>query len=218
VDDWAHFFARCYEMAGVTPLDRVQIAVGYGLWTAGVGFQAGCERVGAMAVPTDLGTWTSNASSWIFNHGLLLFLRWVCCWRGSTSAAREKINLKRSSAVGAVVQSMRKRISDSGEELFDIPGLPGCTAPGRDSATPRLHHYWGLLFSRSSTPTHCNRCRPASGARWWSPRWRKRGHRSSGTGPATSPGSFPGPAHAGRSCRAIRGSAGEPTTCSSSAA
>src|SRR3972149_3737951 len=55
VDDWAHFFARCYEMAGVTPLDRMQITVGYGLWTAGVGFQAGCEKIGAMAVPTGPG-------------------------------------------------------------------------------------------------------------------------------------------------------------------
>jgi phenylacetate-CoA ligase len=55
INDWANMFARCYEMAGVTPLDRVQIAVGYGLWTAGVGFQAGCERIGALAVPTGPG-------------------------------------------------------------------------------------------------------------------------------------------------------------------
>ncbi len=46
LDDWQHFFARCYEMAGVTPLDRVQIAVGYGVWTAGVGFQAGGGKAG----------------------------------------------------------------------------------------------------------------------------------------------------------------------------
>jgi phenylacetate-CoA ligase len=39
VDDWIHFFARCYETAGVTARDRVQIAVGYGVWTAGAGFQ-----------------------------------------------------------------------------------------------------------------------------------------------------------------------------------
>ena len=51
VDDWAHFFARCYEMAGMTSSDRVQICVGYGLWTAGAGFQLGCERFGAMAIP-----------------------------------------------------------------------------------------------------------------------------------------------------------------------
>jgi len=51
LDVWADMFARCYELAGLTRDDRVQIAVGYGLWTAGVGFQAGCERFGAIAVP-----------------------------------------------------------------------------------------------------------------------------------------------------------------------
>jgi phenylacetate-CoA ligase len=51
INDWANMFARCYEMAGLTTKDRVQIAVGYGVWTAGVGFQLGVERLGAMAVP-----------------------------------------------------------------------------------------------------------------------------------------------------------------------
>ena len=55
IDDWVHFFARCYEMAGLTADDRVQIAVGYGIWTAGAGFQLGCERFGAMAVPAGPG-------------------------------------------------------------------------------------------------------------------------------------------------------------------
>ena len=55
VDDWAHFFARCYEMAELTPEDRVQICVGYGVWTAGVGFQLGCEKFGALAVPAGPG-------------------------------------------------------------------------------------------------------------------------------------------------------------------
>ena len=51
VDDWAAMFARCYETAGITKRDRIQITPGYGLWTAGIGFQAGCEKLGAMAVP-----------------------------------------------------------------------------------------------------------------------------------------------------------------------
>ncbi|MEE0456928.1 MAG: phenylacetate--CoA ligase family protein, partial [Anaerovibrio sp.] len=51
VDDWATMFARCYAMAGVTNKDRVQITAGYGLWTAGIGFQAGAEKLGAMTVP-----------------------------------------------------------------------------------------------------------------------------------------------------------------------
>ena len=42
VDDWSLMIARCYEMAGITDKDRIQITAGYGLWTAGIGFQAGC--------------------------------------------------------------------------------------------------------------------------------------------------------------------------------
>ena len=51
VDDWGEMFKRCYEFAGVTNEDRVQITPGYGLWTAGIGFQNGCEKLGAMAIP-----------------------------------------------------------------------------------------------------------------------------------------------------------------------
>ncbi|MBQ4270311.1 MAG: phenylacetate--CoA ligase family protein, partial [Clostridiales bacterium] len=50
VDDWATMFARCYEFAGITNKDRIHITPGYGLWTAGIGFQAGCEKLGAMAI------------------------------------------------------------------------------------------------------------------------------------------------------------------------
>ena len=49
VDDWAIMFARCYETAGITKKDRIHITPGYGLWTAGIGFQNGCEKLGAMA-------------------------------------------------------------------------------------------------------------------------------------------------------------------------
>ena len=51
VDDWALMFRRCYEFAGITNRDRIQITPGYGLWTAGIGFQLGAEKLGAMAVP-----------------------------------------------------------------------------------------------------------------------------------------------------------------------
>mgnify|MGYP001112018872 CR=1 FL=1 len=40
VDDWAIMFKRCYELAGITNMDRIQITPGYGLWTAGIGFQS----------------------------------------------------------------------------------------------------------------------------------------------------------------------------------
>ena len=51
VDDWAIMFARCYETAGITNTDRIQITPGYGLWTAGIGFQNGAEKLGAMVIP-----------------------------------------------------------------------------------------------------------------------------------------------------------------------
>ena len=51
VDDWAIQFARCYEMAGITKMDRIHITPGYGLWTAGIGFQWGAEKLGAMVIP-----------------------------------------------------------------------------------------------------------------------------------------------------------------------
>ena len=51
VDDWATMFARCYEAVGITNKDRIHITPGYGLWTAGIGFQLGAEKLGAMAVP-----------------------------------------------------------------------------------------------------------------------------------------------------------------------
>ena len=51
VDDWGEMFKRCYETAGITNKDRVQITPGYGLWTAGIGFQNGVEKLGAMAIP-----------------------------------------------------------------------------------------------------------------------------------------------------------------------
>ena len=51
VDDWAELFKRCYEIAGITNKDRIQITPGYGLWTAGIGFQLGAEKLGAMTVP-----------------------------------------------------------------------------------------------------------------------------------------------------------------------
>ena len=51
VEDWAELFRRCYEIAGITKDDVIHITPGYGLWTAGIGFQLGAEKLGAMAVP-----------------------------------------------------------------------------------------------------------------------------------------------------------------------
>lgn len=155
VDDWAHFFARCYEMAGVTPLDRVQIAVGYGLWTAGVGFQAGCERVGAMAVPTGPGNldlqceFLLDLQSTVFcctaSMGLLL------AEEVHKRGLAEKLSLRKviyGSERSSV--SMRKKIAEllGGVELFDIPGLTELYGPGTGIECPHHDciHYWADYY------------------------------------------------------------------------
>ncbi len=155
VDDWGHFFARCYEMAGVTPLDRVQIAVGYGLWTAGVGFQAGCERVGALAVPTGPGNldlqceFLVDLQSTVFccTASMGLLLAEEVYKRGLA----EKINLRKviyGSERSSV--SMRKKISEllGGVELFDIPGLTELYGPGTgiECSHHDCIHYWADYY------------------------------------------------------------------------
>lgn len=51
ITDWTNMMCRCYRIIGLTKQDIIQIAVGYGLWTAGIGFQLGCEKLSATAVP-----------------------------------------------------------------------------------------------------------------------------------------------------------------------
>ncbi|MFZ2089453.1 MAG: ATP-binding cassette domain-containing protein [Desulfobaccales bacterium] len=155
VDDWAHFFARCYEMAGVNHLDRVQIAVGYGLWTAGVGFQAGVERLGAMAVPVGPGNlalqleFLVDLQSTVFcctaSMGLLL------AEEIHKRGLADKINVRKiiyGSERSSV--SMRKKISElfGGVEIFDIPGLTELYGPGTGIECPHHDciHYWADYY------------------------------------------------------------------------
>ena len=52
---WAEAMARIYTMAGCTSRDVVHNALGYGLFTGGLGFHLGAERIGAMVVPSASG-------------------------------------------------------------------------------------------------------------------------------------------------------------------
>lgn len=136
VDDWAVMFARCYETAGITNKDRIQITPGYGLWTAGIGFQAGCEKLGAMAIPMgpgntekqlqmmiDLQTTVITATS---SYALLL------SEEIGRRGLKDKINLKKG-VFGSERWSnkMRTSIQESlGIELYDIYGLTEIYGPG----------------------------------------------------------------------------------------
>ncbi|TES88277.1 MAG: phenylacetate--CoA ligase family protein [Desulfobacteraceae bacterium] len=155
IDVWADIFARCYELAGLTREDRVQIAVGYGLWTAGVGFQAGCERFGAMAVPLGPANAEMHCEMMV-DMGTTVF----CSTASMALLMAEEIhkrNLLSSIKVKKIIlgaerhsDAMRNRIKElmGVEHIFDIYGLTELYGPGTGLDCSRHNgiHYWADHF------------------------------------------------------------------------
>jgi phenylacetate-CoA ligase len=155
IDDWIHFFARCYEMAGITAEDRVQIAVGYGIWTAGVGFQLGCEKFGAMALPVGPGNIDLQCQFLVDLQSTAM-----CCTASMGLLMAEEINrrnLKDKIALKKMIfgserssDAMRTRIKElvGLEEMFDIPGMTELYGPGTGLDCPRHEgiHYWADYY------------------------------------------------------------------------
>lgn len=136
VDDWAEMFKRCYEMAGVTNKDRVQITPGYGLWTAGIGFQAGCERLGAMAVPMGPGNTKKQLK---FMQDMKTTV--LCSTSSYALLLAEEIEKEdlgdriylKKGIIGSERwgEKMRNRIKgELGIEIYDIYGLTEIYGPG----------------------------------------------------------------------------------------
>ena len=150
VDDWAVMFKRCYEMAGMTNMDRIQITPGYGLWTAGIGFQAGAERLGSMVIPMGPGNTDKQLQMMMDMKTTVL---------GSTSSyalllaeeiqkrgIKDKIHLKKG-IIGSERwgEKMRKRITEElGIEIYDIYGLTEIYGPGIGISCSHDcgMHYW----------------------------------------------------------------------------
>ena len=58
LDEWANAVARCLWMVGSRPEDVFQNSAGYGMFTAGLGFQYGAEKIGMLTVPAAAGNTT----------------------------------------------------------------------------------------------------------------------------------------------------------------
>lgn len=150
VNDWAEMMARCFTTTGVTPLDRVQITPGYGLWTAGIGFQAGVEKLGAMAVPMGPGNTDKQLQMMMDLKSTVLIgtssYGLVITEEVAKRGIRSEIHLKKgifgSERWG---EKMRNRIkSELGIEIYDIYGLTEIYGPGI-SIDCDFHtglHYW----------------------------------------------------------------------------
>jgi phenylacetate-CoA ligase len=155
IDVWADMFARCYEIAGLTREDRVQIAVGYGLWTAGAGFQAGSERFGAVTIP--LGPANADMHcEMMADMGTTVF----CATASMALLMAEEIHKRnllprikvKKIILGAERHSdaMRKRIMElmGVDHIFDIYGLTEVYGPGTglDCEYHNGIHYWADRF------------------------------------------------------------------------
>ena len=155
IKDWTHFFARCFEVAGFSADDRVQIAVGYGPWTAGTGFQAACESFGAMVIPIGPG----NIETQI--EYLLDFQSTAFCCTASMGlllgeeverrGIRDQIKLKKM-IYGSERSSdaMREQIKLllGLEEMYDIPGMTELYGPGTgiECSAHQGMHYWSDYY------------------------------------------------------------------------
>ena len=136
VDDWGEMFKRCYEFAGITNKDRIHITPGYGLWTAGIGFQNGCEKLGAMAIPMGPGNTNKQLQMMMDLKSTVL-----CATSSYALLLAEEIEKRgiadkihlRKGVIGSERwgEKMRKRISEElGIELYDIYGLTEIYGPG----------------------------------------------------------------------------------------
>ena len=155
VDTFTLQMARCYEMAGLTPLDRMQVAVGYGLWTAGAGFQLGSERFGMLTIPVGPGN--------LEMHLQLLRDMGTTCFGATASMAlllaeeveragiRDKLRLRKV-ICGSEIRSEKMRLAIESklglESSYDIAGMTEMYGPGTaiDCDEHNGLHYWADLF------------------------------------------------------------------------
>ena len=150
VDDWAIMFKRCYELVGITNMDRIQITPGYGLWTAGIGFQNGAEKLGAMVIPMGPGNTEKQLKMMVDMKSTVL------CSTSSYAlllaeeiekrGIKDQIHLKKG-VIGSERwgDKMRQRISSElGIELYDIYGLTEIYGPGIGISCKYNNgmHYW----------------------------------------------------------------------------
>ena len=147
--------ARCYELAGLTPDDRVQVAVGYGLWTAGAGFQLGSELFGALTIPVGPGNLDMHLQ-------LLMDMRTTCLGATASMALllaeevdrnhlRDKLALRKV-IFGAEPHSLKMRRAFEEklglEGSYDIGGMTEMYGPGTSLNCDEHEglHCWADLF------------------------------------------------------------------------
>lgn len=137
IDLWAEVMARTLTAAGVTKSDVVHNAHGYGLFTGGLGFHYGAERIGALVLPMSGGQ-TKRQIMFLKDMGSTV----LCCTpsyalRLSEVAEEMGVDLRetdlRVGTFGAEPWSVRMREEIQariGLKAYDVYGLCEIVGPG----------------------------------------------------------------------------------------
>ena len=152
LDQWAEAVARCLWMVGCRPDDVFQNSSGYGMFTGGLGFQYGAERLGMLTVPagagntlrqikffTDFGTTVVHA---IPSYAGRLYE--VMCQNGIDPRRDTKL---RTLVIGAEPHSedTRRRIEEMlGVKAYNSFGMSEMCGPGVAFECPEQNgmHIW----------------------------------------------------------------------------
>ena len=138
LDEWANAVARCLYMVGLRPGDIFQNSSGYGMFTGGLGFQYGAERLGMLTVPAAAGN-TKRQIKFITDFGTTA-LHAIPSYAGRLYEVMEEMGIDprrdtklRTLIIGAEPHSdeQRRRIEDMlGAKAYNSFGMSEMCGPG----------------------------------------------------------------------------------------
>ena len=156
LDEWAEAVARCLWMVGSRPEDVFQNSAGYGMFTAGLGFQYGAERVGMLTVPAAAGN-TTRQIKFIKDfgttvlHAIPSYASRIFEVMNEEGVDPRKDTQLRILCIGAEPHSeeQRKRIEDNlGVKAYNSYGISEMMGPGVAFECPEQNglHIWEDYF------------------------------------------------------------------------
>ena len=156
INEWANAVARCLWMVGSRPEDVFQNSAGYGMFTAGLGFQYGAELVGMLTVPAAAGN-TTRQIKFIQDFGTTV-LHAIPSYASRIYQVMQDENVDprkdtklRVLCIGAEPHSeeQRKRIEDQlGVKAYNSYGISEMMGPGVAFECPEQNglHIWEEYF------------------------------------------------------------------------
>ena len=156
LDEWAKAVARCLWMVGSRPEDVFQNSAGYGMFTAGLGFQYGAEKVGMLTVPAAAGN-TTRQIKFIKDFGTTVLHAIPSYASRRYEVMREEgVDPRRDTklrvlCIGAEPHSeeQRKRIENNlGVKAYNSYGISEMMGPGVAFECPEQNgiHIWEDYF------------------------------------------------------------------------